>query len=223
MRKKPSFIVPLIVVVGVGVASAQEIYRWVDAEGRVHYGDQRPPDSQAERVQVDTNEPSNAAASGAELMRLLERNEAAVEKRAQDRRERDATAETRNTAQGAELQSCREARRNLVVLEWQWPVYRDEQEQVRLQWAGDTYAGAREYLDDETRAAEITRTKAEIRAKCADPDSTEEQELARELLILTEVCAAERADLYRLEQPEQRTPESDLSRKRDEVREYCGH
>ncbi len=35
-----------------GTAGATEIYRWVDAQGNVHFGDSPPSDRQAEQIEI---------------------------------------------------------------------------------------------------------------------------------------------------------------------------
>jgi hypothetical protein len=42
-------------------ASSAEIFRWVDADGRTHFSDRRPPDAEARRV-VPQTRPADAAA-----------------------------------------------------------------------------------------------------------------------------------------------------------------
>ena len=44
-RLSPRRLLPvaLSLLLGVGLATAGDIYRWTDADGRVHYGDQPPP------------------------------------------------------------------------------------------------------------------------------------------------------------------------------------
>jgi glutaredoxin len=41
----------LVLLLCVGLAQAQTTYRWVDQEGKVHYGDRPPPPSAAKEVQ----------------------------------------------------------------------------------------------------------------------------------------------------------------------------
>ena len=219
MRKKSSLIVSVIAVVGFGSASTQEIYKWVDTEGLVHYGDRRPPATQYEEIRVEPA-PSGTAA-GEELLRLLERTETAAETRASAQQERAAIADIQAAERAVLDLRCLEARRDLVVLDWGWPVYQDAQGQVRLLWDRDAYTGEREFLDDSARAAERSRAKAEIMATCADPDDAEQQKLARSLFIQTEVCAAERALIQELERSTARTPESELARRREDLRKYC--
>lgn len=46
----------LFLILGLLMASslaAQEVYRWTDEDGNVHYGDQPPPEEETERVRID--------------------------------------------------------------------------------------------------------------------------------------------------------------------------
>ena len=58
-------IIVLSMLLACAVASAGEVYKWKDKDGRVHYGD-KPKSGQAEAIEVDpksgTGEPSEAAA-----------------------------------------------------------------------------------------------------------------------------------------------------------------
>jgi hypothetical protein len=47
------------------VTSSAEIFRWVDADGRTHFSDRRPPDAAAQRVVSDTGPADDSAPDGA--------------------------------------------------------------------------------------------------------------------------------------------------------------
>lgn len=64
-------------------AFADEIYRWVDEQGRVHFGDTPPPDS-AERLQL-----TPAPSGDAQLQQRRERGERLLDIMAEDRQRRD--------------------------------------------------------------------------------------------------------------------------------------
>lgn len=44
----------MVIFLGAGAASAGKIYKWTDAEGKVHYGSEKPVDTAAEKMKVDT-------------------------------------------------------------------------------------------------------------------------------------------------------------------------
>jgi hypothetical protein len=48
----------MFLILGLLLASslfAQEVYRWTDEEGNVHYGDRPPPEEETERVQIQAS------------------------------------------------------------------------------------------------------------------------------------------------------------------------
>ena len=133
-------------------ATANEIYRWVDAKGNVHYGDRPSGAPTEQRLQL-----SYARTDGS-----------AVEKRVQDRREAkaarveaDAAAEkaTQEAAEEAEIaaeqqKACESAQARLET-------YRSSR---RLYKADEN--GERVYLDDEQRQAASRRIEEQIAEFC---------------------------------------------------------
>ena len=86
-------------------AASAEVYRWVDAQGQVHYGDQPPADAPFETIPP----PLSPAADGAQqalrdYVRTLEVQDAerateAEQKRRQEEREADRRAECESSRQ----------------------------------------------------------------------------------------------------------------------------
>lgn len=70
-------------------AAYGEVYKWTDADGKVHYGDKPPVQIPIEQLDVDIS-PVNGSASGlrASEQRLLERIEKAEERAAKNRRDK---------------------------------------------------------------------------------------------------------------------------------------
>jgi len=58
------FIVALLLICSAGV-SAQQIYRWVDEKGSVHFGAQPPQGVQAQRISAKAPNPGSVAAPSA--------------------------------------------------------------------------------------------------------------------------------------------------------------
>ena len=44
-----------LMLAGTGTVLAGKIYKWTDAEGKVHYGSEKPVDADAEKMKVDTS------------------------------------------------------------------------------------------------------------------------------------------------------------------------
>lgn len=87
----------LLALLWAGSAQA-EIYRWIDEQGRVHFGDRRPDDVQVETVEIEpkTGVPAGREAALAkqrrELLNAADKRQRAIEKtqrRAAQQRERE--------------------------------------------------------------------------------------------------------------------------------------
>lgn len=61
--------ISMVILLGSGVAPAEKIYKWTDAEGNVHYGSEKPADTPAEKMKVDTG--LTGANTGAEALDKL--------------------------------------------------------------------------------------------------------------------------------------------------------
>lgn len=83
---------------------ADEIYRWVDAEGRVHFGD-KPPEN-AERVEL-----TPVPAGDPQLQQRQEREERLTEIMAEDRLRRDQERRTGAQADADRRSNCETARK----------------------------------------------------------------------------------------------------------------
>lgn len=146
----------LAFAVGLTAASAQEMYKWVDADGNVHYSDRPPETEQAvEEIAVDA---SISASRRAEGQARLEASRTALNDRrraqlSQSQEQAQLQAEAANR-QAARDELCAQARRNLGVLTRQGPAYSVND------------AGERVYVDDNQRDAEIARYRSVIAQAC---------------------------------------------------------
>lgn len=133
----------LAVLIAIGLSasvSAQQVYKWVDEDGTVHFTDS-PPDEKvkAERVVLRGNVSSTITE---------------VEQRGMSRDEIDLlyTPEQRQTA-------CEQSRANRTTLRNMPVVMKDKD--------GD---GTPEELTEEEKAAEIERAEAQIALLCVDAE-----------------------------------------------------
>ena len=46
--------ISMVILLGSTAAFADKIYKWTDAEGKVHYGSEKPADAPSEKMKVDT-------------------------------------------------------------------------------------------------------------------------------------------------------------------------
>lgn len=137
---------------GVATAAAGGIYRWVDEQGRVHYGS-HPGAANARRMDIESAAP--AAPRGESSQSQRQENQRRLlddfSRERELRRAEEAEQEARRREQAL---VCADLERYRDQLARQGPVY---------VLAPD---GSRDYLDDRRRAAELQRIAPEIRAAC---------------------------------------------------------
>lgn len=202
--------------------ASADIYKWIDKDGEVHFSDKPPQDRKSERIQVDTiKAPEQPDEGELRRRRLLEQADRDSDLRLKAQQEKAAEKQAMNDESSAQEHRCLEARKQLAALRQQLPVYRDNEGKFRVKWKHDTYQGERDYLDDSKRPSEIKRVQEEITANCQNPGDEKQQDLAREQLIRSELCAAARAELEALEQPGAKTPRQTLENKRQAADKLC--
>jgi hypothetical protein len=133
-----------------GTPVAAEVYKWVDAEGNVHYGD-RPPSSGQETHSLSLpsapDRDSDHGERSLKQRRLLEAFEA---ERAEAQRVETAAAE----AKREQAHKCEQARRTLANFERANVVYTTDE------------SGARVYMSDEERRGAAANARAWIGKHC---------------------------------------------------------
>ena len=112
----------LICTLGIafGAAAAERVYKWVDEQGVVHFGQQPPTTSKAEALQVQSGysraaeeeaeeptEEQKAAAAAAEYCRIAKQNLAAVSSEAEVKRRDDYGEEHIMTAEEKQAEKTR--------------------------------------------------------------------------------------------------------------------
>lgn len=131
-----------LLLLGLGSAGAQQIYKWTDAQGRVHYSSQPPRDVQAEPVRItpppSARQPQTSPPGTAQ--------QEPAPSTAQD----DPAA----AHQAAYRENCEIARRNLALLE--------DESKRRFRIDG----GEPVYLTDEERQARIAQAREMIATYC---------------------------------------------------------
>lgn len=97
--------------------SSAEIYKWVDAEGNVHYGQQRPNDANAEKLDIQ-QEPTTTFRSGAKAPVKTEETaqngeqQPAEEPAAQEEKKVETPAEKKQR-----LAACARAKKSLATMQ----------------------------------------------------------------------------------------------------------
>jgi len=132
-----------------------EVYRWVDADGQVHYGE-RPPPQGARKIELpETSEPSSepdreAVDRRARQQRLLDAYE-------HERERKEAAAADAARARQADAARCADLRQHWRRLSFGGPVYYQRPD------------GGRDYLNDEQREAAKQRLRPAYAAACGEP------------------------------------------------------
>ena len=190
-----------------GSAAAEAVtYRWRDAAGHMQFSDTPPSGVRAEIVDI-RSPPSkltpNQAQGEIQRLRTLREGQAAAASAETQRKTSDAA--TAEATLAARAQKCAGARWALAALDSGRPVYRDGQGMFRIKrppGQGDAYAGARQYLDDASRAQEITAQKRLAENFCGALPTKTEKRRTEDEIKMAETCEAAAADLARLQRPE---------------------
>jgi len=139
----------LTLLCAAATASAEQVYKWTDAAGVVHYSDAPPP--------KDTQNVQTVRVRGSDRPHAVPMTDAPEA----DKQPADASAQgapqgtSGNSADAAEkAKACQAARNNLEVLQSKFPV---------AVTGGD---GKQQALDDKSRQAQIAATNAQIVLYC---------------------------------------------------------
>ncbi len=133
-------------------AAASEIYRWVDAEGNVHYGDRPSGEATEQRLEL-TYARTDGSAVEKRVQNRLDAQSARAEARAErEKADQEAAKEAETAAE--QQKACESARARLET-------YRASR---RLYTADEN--GERVYLDDEERQAATRKIQEQIAEFC---------------------------------------------------------
>ena len=131
------------------------IYKWVDAEGKVHLGDSPPPGQGAESIQAaPAPDPEDVQRSRDTLDRLLKQQQRRADKRAREADARLKVEEADRQASESRMQHCLAARHALANLRWPGAVYAVDDK------------GSRQLLGNKTRTEEIERASQQVERYC---------------------------------------------------------
>ncbi|WP_346838069.1 DUF4124 domain-containing protein [Microbulbifer sp. SAOS-129_SWC] len=100
----------LLLAVAMTAAADGGLYRWVDADGQVHYSDQPPPQGKAENV-AGALRPINSA-DATQVQRTHHSQQDSVQQQYEARKQQQARQHQRQMAS-----ACRRARRDLHLLQ----------------------------------------------------------------------------------------------------------
>ncbi len=137
-----------------GGALANEIYKFTDADGNVHYTDRPTGESTEERLQVSYNRTSNTAVQE-RVQSRLDAEAKREESRAEARSAKQAAKDERAAAD-IKAAKCADYRQKMKSMLEARRVYREDEN------------GERVYLDDVARAEARSRAEELIKKNCGN-------------------------------------------------------
>ncbi len=131
-------------------AAGGGVYKWTDAQGRVHYSDAPPPSQGAQRLRTDRPDEDQALAERRRLADRLTQSELARQKAREAEERRQAEEEKRRT----QAEQCQRAQEQLALL----------QQNTRL--TRIDVQGRRHVLNEAERATAMAEARRQIDAHC---------------------------------------------------------
>lgn len=138
----------LLFSLATGTASADGVYKWVDANGQAHFASTPPTGKKADKLNIQAAPADSAAPAGA---RTWQDQLQLSNQRRQLAREKEQEAAKRRYE---DEQRCQSAQRNLDTLNRSRPIYSVNDQ------------GAREYLEDSQRQAAREAASQRIATYC---------------------------------------------------------
>jgi Domain of unknown function (DUF4124) len=133
---------------------AQQLYKWVDSNGRVQYSDRKPPDATKQVQEVRSTVSSvgsQGAVAGGKSPTELEKD---FQKRRQEQTEAQQKQQQAATEQKQKSESCDAARRNLAALQ-------SGQRMARFDKNGE-----RVFMTDAEAASALERSQQQVKTYC---------------------------------------------------------
>lgn len=148
MRRKTLALLSFVVA---ALAAHAQVYKWVDENGRVHYGEKPPEGVKSSEVSVK----SAPSAAPPETSQTWKEKDAEFQRRKIEREQKEQASEAeRKRLAEARRRDCANARGELDILTRGGGVYRTDEKGERL------------YLQESQRAARIEAAKKHIESSC---------------------------------------------------------
>ena len=151
MLRNTLFLLGFSALLLAGSAVAGEIYKWVDADGNVHYED-RPLGEDVERVDILSRSTDNSQVQAA-IQARRDRETARLEARAQRDEEAKAALEAQQESE-QRAAKCQENRARMEAYLASRRLYKENEN------------GEREYLDEEQTMAAREKVQEQIQEYC---------------------------------------------------------
>jgi hypothetical protein len=189
----------------IGPVVTADTYKWVDASGQVHYSDTPPAGIPYEVIRTPTSTPATPAEPLPERPPVVSPAGTVPVQRAPQHAGTSAADSARDRA-------CVDALYQSALLNEKRRAYRPGP------------GGTRTYLADDARPAELERLARERDANCSDDPATrssQERRAAELGVTLSPDCQTSRGKLDLMLDPASRTPDSEIERQRDYLKEHC--
>lgn len=142
----------LLTLLATAPLSANEIYKWTDAQGNVHFGD-RPNGDNSQLMAINSRSTDRAAVQNQNVVRAESRAEKAEAKAAAAVEEKTA-AEELAAAEELRSERCSKARQQMQKMVTSRRIYREDE------------AGERTYLDEVEMQAARNKVESQITEYC---------------------------------------------------------
>ncbi len=188
-----------------------QIYRWVDAQGNVHFSDVEPSKTvKAERITPDIKTPAAQPDEG-ELPRRTYLSLA-------DEKQPEPSAIKASTWNS---QDCTTAHVRLGILEQQMPIYWTRSGVLRAHWTNDTYRDSRSYVSDEDRPVLLQQTQRDQSRYCGSDSGPQDWVDAYNNWVDSEYCAVARVALDTAQKEQSRTAQNHIDNILADIELYC--
>lgn len=157
----------LILLALIGAFALAQVYKWVDEQGNIHFGDKPPEkDNVEELVLPEGPSPEELKAAEEELRAKLESRKSRDQIQEEQERESRSKGYAEDLMAEERFNQCVEARHQVMVLERRGRAFK-----LRPDWT-------RSYLENEDRPVEIARLEKLVDDNCdTDTKSVQEQDV----------------------------------------------
>jgi len=129
--------------------SIAAIYKWTDAEGNVHYGQQRPKEAPSQRIKVPQYTPQNTSTYKRPALKTKDEN---AKKNAETPEEEKTTETAAEKKQ--RLKDCEQIRQNLSLMEARGRIRSQDKD------------GNTRYLSQEEKEARMAKSRKTLSKHC---------------------------------------------------------
>ena len=142
----------LLYILTVPIAAHAGVYKWVDDNGKVHYGDQ--PKASQPTVEMNIDDTTHAPSSSDDVLSREEKRERLLQSMEEDRVEKQEKREKQQAAKEQNRQKCNQYRDRMRHYERANSLYKLDKD------------GNRVYISDADRVSATKKLQAKIKKYC---------------------------------------------------------